>query len=576
MKYKVVVSNRETSQILKSLLLLECVGLDSETESTDWRRDRMIMSQLADYSKDIAYLFDMRKVDPQLFKPLLESTTVVKIIHNSPFDCSWLRREYGISVHSIYDTMHSEQQLLGLSLPRTLTKAQREILKPKWSAALEHCLGRRGWPNKFEFEPFTWEGKWTQSQIEYSVRDVEWLHKLREDQVKKLFAMDQENVVTLESKVAEVSYQLSTNGFGVDKKGWMAYAAENEVKYEALLAQLRKYDPDLNWQAPGQVCKRFGVRVLAELEALGLTSPDYIIWRELRDIYKNVTTYGKKWGQTHVLNNRVYCQYNQIKNTGRYSADSPNLQQIPIKSKHRSFFVPNFFKGGSFVIADFKGQELAIMAVGSGQQSWLDTLRSGGDVHSMCAEMVLKQGWTSANAEVKKQLRQDIKEINFGIPYGMTVPGYMEKTGHSEERARALFSEYKRTFPALIRWLADNGDFTVKHGVSYSLPPFNRYRNVAPIEPESWRKKNIGGNNPVQATGADMTKLSMVYMDKEKKDNAIFVLQLHDELVMECRPGKEEWTVSMMRTAMNKACAAILGEELSTPEIRIAKDWTKH
>lgn len=581
---RIINNNKDARALLKELMRLKVVSADIETEGFDRLELKMCMLQLG--TPKLQNLIDVSKVNVQIFRPLLEDSSIVKIFHGSIFDCTWLKHEHNIEVCNIYDTMNGEKVMQGVALPMQppsgWTKAMYEALKPKWSSSLTHCLARRGWPDKLEFELFTYGKPWTKGQIKYSARDIEFLEPLMEDQMERIRLLGLENVMELENCVAEVFYSMSATGFAMNTKGWSQYADTNEAIYKEAITHLEKY-AKINWGAPGQTCKFFGVKYIAELEALDpLTlakdkQKAYQYWKNARMVNKWCNTFGNSWLVDHVHNGVVYCDYTQIVNTGRCSCNSPNLQQIPVRNdaKHRQFFIPR--KGNLFCIGDFSGQELAIMAVGSQEPVWLATLRAGGDLHAKCAELMSK-------VSGKDIPRRMAKTLNFTMGYGGGAATVTVKLKNdydiiiTQEEAQELINIYFKTFPKLKKWLDDNGWNGIKYGKTYSFEPFNRLRVLA-LEDEDWRKRNIGKNAPVQGTGADMTKLAMWYMYKALREElnreGFLVHQLHDELVVECKKSRAKECKALMIRCMNEACELILGEPLSAPDVHIKEDWRK-
>jgi DNA polymerase-1 len=333
------------------------------------------------------------------------------------------------------------------------------------------------------------------------------------------------------------------------------------------------------------------------------------VWVAMRTQSKNVTTYGREWIAKHVkADGKVHCNYNQIVNTGRYSCDNPNLQNLPggyrRPSRHREFLVPANYKDGVFVITDFSGQELAVMAAGSQEPIWLETLRTKPikeaaymrlhkdertvwkfdkhlklyvkDLHAVCGSLLFEAQWFDGTDEQRTHMRKVAKTINFTIAYGGGVEIIAFEAGISVDETAKRLDIYKKTFKRLSSWLWKNGDFAERTGTSYSFPPFNRMRRLA-LEQEDWRKRNIGKNNPVQATGADMVKLSMCYMHERfgRDVDALLIHQLHDELVGECAKRDVDKTIKVMEECMVAACVVVLGEPLTRPEIKYQTTYKK-
>jgi hypothetical protein len=430
------------------------------------------------------------------------------------------------------------------------------------------------------------------------VRDVEFLHALMMDQNDRIIEMGLQDVAYLENQVCFITYNMMVNGFGVDERGWMEYTEAEEKVYNACLEKLNKIAP-INWNSWQQYCKFFGVSRTEDLDAIH--SPDdfnkiiieddlpegntkinnrrfaaLTLWREAREHFKNVNTYGKSWLAQHMHKGLVNCNYNQMVNTARYSCSNPNLQNVPSDTPHRAFMIPGHGKNNVFVIADFSGQEMCIIAYLSGEESWMQCLRDGKDIHGMVAADILAAEWTKLNDSEKAQQRKIIKIINFSIAYGAGIETIAQRAGTTTVIISSRLGAMKRRYPKVFRMLETNGADAKRTWESRSLPPFNRYRSLA-METEGWRRVNIGKNNKIQATAADMSKLSMYYFQLEidKGLPALFIHMLHDELIVECKASDSKRVAKKLQAAMDAGCTAILGEPLSAPELKIQRNWDK-
>ena len=243
MDHDIIRTAAAARALAKDLKRCPTVSWDTETDGLDWIRGHMFWMQFSDGKK--AWLVDIRKVDPLIFKSLLEGEST-KIIHNSAFDAAWVKREFGINVRNIIDTRYQEQIWLGVALPRTLTKTEKDTFEKKFSVSLKWCLKRRGWADKLEFSPFFADKEPDEEQIIYMVRDVEFLHDLAQDQYCKIEAMGLQNVQILENKICEVTVEMMNNGFGIDEEGWRNYAREEEKLVDKAKQQLNEI-ADINW-----------------------------------------------------------------------------------------------------------------------------------------------------------------------------------------------------------------------------------------------------------------------------------------------------------------------------------------
>jgi len=542
--------------IQAGLLLENSFAFDIETTGLDPWSDKPVMLQVAREDGTV-FLMDLREEDPIVLKDYFENPDIVKIVHNSSFDCTWLKVHYDIDTYNIWDTRIAETVILGVSMPRQLKKADKEWLMPQYSASLKYCLNRRGLEPKMEFEAFHYDKPFTEHQLKYAANDVRYLHRLYMDQSR-----EETPVLKVEMKLCEVTYQMRARGFTFNKSKWLKFAESNKKDYDSIMAHMPS-DVD-NWQSEKQVKEYFadqGIRIFS-LTDLGKDfegkHPVLDNFMRLRKVYKNVTTYGETWIKKFVRKNgTVHCDYTQVINTGRFSCSNPNLQQIPSDTIHRECFVPS--KGNVFLISDFSGQELAIMAVGSGQEDWLEIIRGGGDLHQATADKIGVP-------------RPVAKTINFAMAYGAGVPRIADTAGISETEAASAVNGWKRTNSRLYNWLKLNGRQAVAENASYSF--LGRYRRLGYMGEEEWRIRNQGMNNPVQSTGADMIKLSMLHLYKFHRQVKI-IHCLHDELVCEIKEDLAEQGLKWLNESMSWACSKILGEPLSRPDSKIAYNWKK-
>src|SRR5690606_23856203 len=281
---------------------------------------------------------------------------------------------------------------------------------------------------------------------------------------------------------------------------------------------------------------------------------------------QQISKYGSGWltnkqdYPTIHTDGRVRSSFSQIVSTGRYSNENPNLQQLPGKTKHRNAFIPS--KGCKFVIGDYTGQELGIMAVGAGEKVWIKAMERGDDIHSVMGQVLHgEEKWKSlaekgctfpkkCNCKEHKAIRRPVKDLNFGLAYGKGPDALAEDMEMRVRDARKLIRKYKSKIPAITKWLDKNGKNGVYSKEAFTLPPFERRRELK-MEPEEWRRRNQGKNTPVQGTGGDILKLALVLMYKYIRDNDLedtvwIVLCVHDEIITECTAEyAETWRKEM-------------------------------
>jgi DNA polymerase-1 len=123
--------------------------------------------------------------------------------------------------------------------------------------------------------------------------------------------------------------------------------------------------------------------------------------------------------------------------TSRMACSAPNMQNFS-KKDHvmRGLFLPE--DGHVLMSCDFAQVELRVVASLAGEQTMIDTILAGGDLHQLTADLL---GVT----------RQEAKTINFLIVYGGGGPVLAQKLGFSRTVAecRQIIRDYWAKYPAI-------------------------------------------------------------------------------------------------------------------------------
>lgn len=250
---------------------------------------------------------------------------------------------------------------------------------------------------------------------------------------------------------------------------------------------------------------------------------------------------------------RIRTTFNQMAAaTGRLSSDHPNLQNIPVRSDTgrlvRKAFVAR--EGWTFVVADYSQIELRVLADMSKDPGLLEAFGSADrDIHTATAASVFGVGLD----EVTDTMRRRAKAINFGLLYGMEAYGLAERLEISREEAKEHIDAYFASFPAVQDFMASVVVDAKRMGYTETI--FGRRRYLPELLSDNWRVRQMGErmalNAPVQGTAADIIKLAMLAVEKELSNHeAILVLQVHDELVVETPNGAIDDVAHILRQAM--------------------------
>ncbi len=295
-------------------------------------------------------------------------------------------------------------------------------------------------------------------------------------------------------------------------------------------------------------------------------------WRELT---KLLNTYLEPLPE-HIdaRTGRVHSTFNQlVAATGRLSSNNPNLQNIPVRTalgaEIRGCFIAE--DGHKLVVADYSQIELRLMASLSQEPALLDAYHRGEDVHRVTAAAVAG----IPVEEVTKQQRERAKATNFGIMYGLSAFGLSEQVDMPVEEARdfieAYFAKYPRVQAFRERVIAQ----AAQDGYVTTL--FGRRRAVPELRASNFRVRSLGErlavNTILQGTAADIIKVAMVAVSRELERRGLasrLVLQVHDELVLECPEGEVDACLPLLRDAM---CGALDLDPPLEVEIGVGDDW---
>ncbi len=228
---------------------------------------------------------------------------------------------------------------------------------------------------------------------------------------------------------------------------------------------------------------------------------------------------------------------NMVTATGRLSSTEPNLQNIPVRtelgSEIRKMFVPR--EGWVFVDADYSQIELRVLAHIAGDKIMQAAFSSGEDIHRVTASQV----FGVAPEDVTSQMRRHAKAVNFGIVYGISEFSLAEDIGVSRQEARAYIDSYLEKYAGVRDYMERVVEQAKADGFVTTL--MGRRRYLPELKSRNFNLRSFGErcamNTPIQGTAADIIKLAMVRVDDALAREGLrarLVLQVHDELIVEC------------------------------------------
>ena len=396
----------------------------------------------------------------------------------------------------------------------------------------------------------------------------------------------------LELPTAGVLARCEEAGFLVDKKGIADFGntlllqmqSEEEEIYRLAGKKLNLNSPkqlgtllfeELKLTAPGIRKTKSGYSTNAEtLEKRRGTDPIISLILDYRQLSKLRSTYTEGLLKVADEKGRVHTTFTQtVTATGRLSSVEPNLQNIPVRTELgrelRRFFVAP--QGKKLIDADYSQIELRLLACISGDQNMINAFQNGVDIHTVTASQV----FGVPPEAVTPEMRKSAKAVNFGIVYGISAFSLSEDLGVTRAEADDYIKSYFRTYPGIERYLSETVERAKREGYVTTLS--GRRRSIPELTSGKGMLKKFGErvamNSPIQGTAADIIKKAMIRVDRALQKAALdarLILQVHDELIVEC----SEKDVSAAAEILRREMEGVM--QLAVPltvELNIGDSW---
>jgi|GEM_PF-1916126 len=356
----------------------------------------------------------------------------------------------------------------------------------------------------------------------------------------------------------------------------------------------RKYAKPVRWNNPDDPNKRTPSTDEKSLNRLNTPAANLV--KEYRGIKKLLSTYAIGY-QKYVVDGRIYPIFNNSGReahqygtvTGRLNSSAPNMQNIPHEPIYKdtpdewwlraAIYAPD---GYDLIVADESQLEVRLLAHWSQDKRLIEAIKSGEDVHLATAKLIFKK------EEIDKEERRFAKTMNFAISYGQGIQAmaellFKDTSDLSKQRAKEFRYQYFDTFKGVDNWVVAVGNRTASkrntdHHVKTILGRKRRIPEVMSDEVgQVARAKRQAVNSIIQGSASDVLKVAMVYINKEFKEKGLdahILLQIHDELVVECKHEQSEEAAAIMKKHMEIP----FGKELRVPlEVNpiICKKWSE-
>lgn len=477
-------------------------------------------------------------------------------------------RPYGISLSNIYfDIAIAEYLIDSSSSNYTYDSIAMNYFGQKIKSS-EELLGKGVKAKKYE--------DLEKEELDNTIGSiVQLVEKVTPKMEEKLVNMDMDGLFYhVEMPLVEVLGYMEYEGVMVDKDKLIELGEEFKISIDKLEKDIYNLaGEEFNINSP----KQLGVILFEKLElpVIKKTKTGYSTNAEVlehlsdkHEIIDKITEYRQivKLKSTYVdgliniinpISHRIHSSFNQtITTTGRISSTDPNLQNIPVRLELgrniRKVFIAD--KGFKLVDADYSQIELRVLAHMSQDEHMIDAFNHNVDIHTKTASQVFG---IDIN-DVTSEQRSAAKAVNFGIVYGISDFGLAKNLHIPVKEAKNYIDSYLNTYEDIKSYMDSTIEEAKEDG--YVKTILNRRRYIPEIKSSNTILKNLGKrlamNAPIQGSAADIIKIAMVnvYKKLEERDlKSKLVLQVHDELIIECIEEELEEVSKIVKDEMEHA-----------------------
>ena len=378
----------------------------------------------------------------------------------------------------------------------------------------------------------------------------------------------------IEQPLARVLASMENTGFLVDRDEIARYGKELELRINEISEKIFSLVGfEFNLNSPKQLgealFEKMGIPAKKKTksgystsaEVLEELSGDYPVVADIltyRMLAKLKSTYCDGLLKQICADGRIRSTLNQTETrTGRISSLEPNLQNIPVRYKEgreiRRFFTAG--EGRVLVDADYSQIELRVLAEISGDEEMLSAFRNGDDIHAITASQVFNMPLHM----VTPLMRSRAKAVNFGIVYGIGAFSLAKDIGVTRREADSYIKGYLHHYSGIDRYMKQVVEKAREDGFAQTL--FHRRRYLPELTAANKMLQAFGErvarNMPVQGTAADIIKIAMVKVAERlsaQTESAKLIMQVHDELIVECDEAEKEKVCSLLKEEMENAC----------------------
>ena len=572
-KYHLITKLSELKQLATKLKAQKVFAYDTETTSVD-AIDASLVGASFSFQEGEAYyvpLAHSQKTEIgydqyyDIIGPILKDPAIGKVGHNIKYDYVVMRPHDEMRLGPIvFDTMVAAFLINPIGRAQSLSQLAYNELGISM-IEIEELIGTKG-KSQQTFDKIDIKEA---SQYAAEDADITWrLYKKLEKQLDSIGELAS-LAAQMEWPLIEVLGDMEYQGVELDSKFLNKLSIQYHLEIDKLRASIWGLaGEEFNISSPAQLQvvlfeklkidsqglkkTKTGISTAAsELEKLRGKHKIVDMMFEYRELTKLTSTYVDALPKLVKPNSRIHTSYNQtIAQTGRLSSTNPNLQNIPTRTETgreiRKAFVAS--KGNILVSADYSQIELRLAAALANDEPMIKAFVEGADIHTLTsAEM-----FGIKPEEVTPEQRYAAKAINFGVLYGMNTHGLSVATGFDYAQSKDFIDRYFELRKGVAQYIASVKKFA--HDEGYTETIFGRRRPCPDVASSNFLVRSAAEraavNMPLQGTAADMMKLAMISIHKKLPNNAKLILQIHDELIVECPKDQEKAVIEIVSQEM--------------------------
>lgn len=584
--YKAITTQKDLSALVDKILASKkkAVAFDTETDSLETTKAHLVGFSLCD-KKGEAFYIPVAAQDASLFEQggiplndalaqiqrLFDAENFTLVLHNAKFDYEILRGA-GLNAKTIkakiFDTMIAawllEPDQLGRSpySLETLGQTRLALIGIEFKDLVAKGQTFRDVPLEkavdyaAEDADFTWQlfeifsGELKQKKLD------ELFEKIEIPLITILGEMELQGIHLDSSALSEYAQNLQKEISSAEQEIYLEVGHEFNVASPKQLQEVLFTERGLKASKKTKTGYSTDTSVLEELAPFDPVPAKILKFREMSKLQ---STYVEALPRLADENGRIHTTFLQTGTaTGRLSSRDPNLQNIPVRNdagrKIRNAFTA--VPGTVLISADYSQIELVVLAHLSGDKNMRESFLNGSDIHRATASLI----YNVHPDDVTPEMRRTAKTINFGVIYGMSAFRLSNELGISRTQASQFIENYFAQYSSVDKFIKETIASAEKNGYVETL--MGRRRKILNINSRNKIEKSgaerIAVNTPIQGSAADIVKKAMIDVDAALKENlceAKLLLQVHDELILECADNAVaiEKTISVLKEKMESA-----------------------